>query len=142
MLVCSNLCFHGDLGIFQTRQTTNVADRLPDLIRGAIRKLPEQARKLVANFDRYRETKVGPGYGNQALVDIYRHNGFTPNQLARAIDEWHEPSFDKHREMGWSAWRLFNAATQALKPTGTSGSPIILQQRSQVVHKRLEATVH
>ena len=35
VLVCSNLCFHGDLGVFSTRQTLNVWDRLPGMVESA-----------------------------------------------------------------------------------------------------------
>lgn len=139
VMVCSNLCFHGDLGVWKTRQTKNIEDRLPGMIDDAISKLPTAASNLVVSFEDYQNKEMTQDEGYAMLTHIYKKRGFTASQLARAIDEWDNPSFDHD---GRTVWRLFNAATQALKPTGTSGDMITLQRRAQVVHSIMESYVH
>ncbi len=142
VMVCSNLCFHGDLGVWKTRQTTNIADRLGDLIYNAVNQIPAAARELVVSLESYRSTSLSENDGYLALVRMFRDRAFSPPQLGRAINEWSEPSVSEHAEDGWTVWRLFNSATQALKPTGTSGDLMTLQQRSQKVHQHVSALVH
>lgn len=142
VMVCSNLCFHGNIGVWKTRQTLNIKDRLPGLISDAVSHVPEMAEKLVVDFDAYREREVSLEDGYAILSDLYLDDAFSSAQLGRAIKEWHEPTYKEHAEDGLTMWRLFNAATEALKPTGTSGDIITLQQRSEKVHGYLSRRVH
>ena len=60
------------------------------------------------------------------------HQGaFTAAQLGRAIQQWDEPSHPEHAEDGHTVWRLFNAATEALKPTGDRINHDLVRQRSE-----------
>ena len=133
VLVCSNLCFHGDLGVFRTRQTLNVMDRLPPMIDEAIAKIPGMAQENVVRFDSFRTTKMTESEGNNALVHMHRDNILSANQLSTAIDEWIEPSHDEHNEDGATLWRLFNAATESIKPTEGRGNMVTLQDRSRKI---------
>ena len=65
------MCFHGDLGVFRTRQTTNVMDRLPSMIDGAIAKIPSMVKENLERFDGYRTTKITEIQGNDALVRMH-----------------------------------------------------------------------
>ncbi len=141
VMVCSNLCFHGNLGTWKTRQTNNVGDRIPGMIQEAINELPEAAGTLADDFDAYRLKKLTVEEGDHHLVRMYRDGALSGAQLGRAALEWVTPTFPAHAEDGFTAWRLFNAATQALKPTGTSGDQITLQQRSEKVHKAINDTL-
>lgn len=142
VLVCSNLCFHGQLGVWKTRQTTNIEQRLPRLINDAVARVPEMARDLVVKYDAYRECVVEREEGIQILGDLYlKDQAFSSAQLGRALQEWDSPSYQEHAEGGWTLWRLFNASTQALKPTGSTGDPNTLQQRSERVYDRLSQIV-
>ena len=142
VMVCSNLCFHGDLGVWKSKQTLNMVDRLPGMIKEAVDKLPIAAKALTISFDKYRKTNVRQMDGDKVLCQIYRKGGFSASQLGRAIHEWDEPSHIEHADDGFTAWRLFNAATQALKPTGTRGQMLDIQQRSEIAYQVLETIVH
>lgn len=135
VLVCSNLCFHGDIAQFRTKQTLNMVDRLPELIRSSVQRIPMMADVQKQNFDSLKLHQMRPEVGDQVLVEIYRRGGFSSPQLTRAIDEWHKPSHEEHAEDGWSAWRLFNAGTEALKPTGQSTNMHLVEARSNVVEE-------
>jgi len=130
VLVCSNLCFHGDLGVFRTRQTLNVMDRLPPMIDEAIAKIPHMAQENVVRFDSFRTTQMTEKDGNHALVHMHREGILSANQLSTAIDEWVEPRHEEHNEDGATLWRLFNSATEAIKPA-TGGNMATLQDRSR-----------
>lgn len=137
VLVCSNLCFHGNVANFSTKQTTNIGARLPELIRSAVRNIPEMAHEQERQFDMYRNHNIKAAMGDNILVDLYRAGAFSSPQLTRAIDQWHEPDHDEHAEQGWSAWRLFNAATEAIKPTGSSTNMVLVEQRTEKVSQVL-----
>lgn len=131
VFVCSNMCFHGELGVLQTRQTKNVWDRLPVLIENAIARVPIMADRNRERFEHLRLTNLSANQGDLALVQLHRMGLLNSHQLATSLKEWAEPSFEEHAEDGLSAWRLFNATTQALKPAeGTRGNMVQLQQQS------------
>ena len=130
VLVCSNLCFHGDLGTLQTRQTTKVWDRLPRLVGEAVSRLPEMAKANVRRFDSYRTTKISENDGDLALVEMHRKNILTTGQLGTALKEWVEPTYAEHDEDGATVWRLFNATTESLKPANGHGVLATVQTRS------------
>lgn len=133
VMVCSNLCFHGDLGVFKTRQTTNIWSRLPSMVDRATAQLPATIERNARRFDSYRTTELKPRHGDAALVELHRREALTSAQLSRAIAQWDEPSQAEHAEDGHTVWRLFNAATEALKPTGGRINHDTLRQRSERV---------
>lgn len=131
VIVCSNLCFDGNLGKFNTMQTTHVGSRLPRLIRNAVAQIPQVAEEMEHRYDMLRNFEMKPRWGDAALVEIHRRGGLAAPQLARAIAEWDRPSHEEHAEQGYSAWRLMNACTEALKPTGQNVNMNLVQDRTQ-----------
>ena len=138
VLVCSNLCFHGDLGVFSTRQTLNVWQRLPGMVESALGTLPQLAQRQQQRVDQCRLTQLKPHQGDAALVELHRRGAFSAAQLGRAIQEWDEPSHEEHTEDGHTVWRLFNASTEALKPTGDRVNHDLVRQRSERVSAFLD----
>ncbi len=138
IMVCSNLCFSGNLANIRTKQTTNISARLPGLIRGAIQRIPQMAQRQTQVFDAYRNKELKPRGGDAALVEIYRRQGLSSAQLGRAITEWHEPTHLEHTAQGYSAWRLLNACTEAVKPTGANMNFDQIATRTQVAAKFLD----
>lgn len=141
VLVCSNLCFSGNLGSIATKQTTNIGARLPGLIRSAIDLIPEEAQRNVQRFDRYRNTDIAPRQGDAALIEIHRRGGLSAPQLGKAVKEWDRPSHDEHGEQGFTAWRLLNACTEAVKPTGAQSNPQLIEQRTGHISSFLDECV-
>lgn len=133
VLVCSNLCFSGNLGVFRTKQTLNISSRLPQLIRDAVNNIPGQAAKQRDIYDTYKGFEMKPRWGDAALVEMHRRNALSSSQLGHAIKEWDSPSYKEHAENGYTAWRLLNACTQALKPTGDNANMNVIQDRSMRV---------
>jgi hypothetical protein len=142
VMVCSNLCFSGNVGSIKTKQTTNIAARLPGLIRDAVAKIPELAHRQERVYDAYHDKELRPRGGDAALVEIYRRDGMSSAQLGRAIHEWHEPTHGEHEADGWTAWRLMNSVTESLKPTGHTFNQDTMVQRTQVTSKFLDEICH
>ena len=134
VMVCSNLCFSGNLGVFKTKQTTNIGYRLPSLIRDAVALIPQQSERQQIMFDTYKQYDMKRSWGDAALANMVRIGALSSSQFGTALHEWDKPSYNEHAEHGeedgFTAWRLLNATTQALKPSGDTANMNTVQERS------------
>lgn len=131
VIVCSNLCFHGNIGQFKTKQTTALSSRLPFLIRECLTHVPEMVEDQDVAFDRMKQREMSTTDVKASLVSLLDQNGLSAPQLGKAWNEWKQPSYDHGSDP--SVWRFFNAATEALKPGGNNVNMALVEQRSQVV---------
>jgi hypothetical protein len=139
VLVCSNLCFHGDLGNWSSKQTTNIARRIPEMVADAVAGLGDAGRRLTVDFDRFNASEISRDTGDDILLEIFRGGGFSASQLGRAIADWDDCSVPDHTANGRNLWWLFNAATGALKPAGANSNHGDLQHRSTIVFNKIVA---
>ena len=130
VIVCSNLCFSGDIGTISTKQTSNIWARLPGLVDQAVARIPALAQRESDRVDTYKAFDFKPRVGDAALVELTRRGALTAPQLGRAIQEWDRPSYDEHTESGFTAWRLLNAVTEVQKPTGANVNMDTVRQRT------------
>ena len=137
VMACTNLCFHGDLGNWKSKQTTNIALRIPEMVSDAVAGLGDAGRKLTIDFDSFNAKQITRETGDKVLLDIYRSGGFSPSQMGRAVDDWDECSVEEHTANGRNIWWLFNSATHALKPTGANANHNDIQRRSTIVYNRI-----
>ena len=135
--VCSNLCFHGDLGLWKTKQTTFIMDRLPSLIRRALNEVPRAVESQGAIFDMYKSHTLEHKEGDAILLDLYRKKALSTPQLARSINEWDKPTHD----YGSNVYTLFNSCTEAMKPTGRTFSPELHMARTRLLTHELDEVV-
>ena len=136
-MVCSNLCFHGDLGNWASKQTTNIAHRIPEMVADAVFGLGNASRRLTVDFDSFNERQITRDAGDKVLMDIYRSGGFSASQMGRAVDDWDNCSVEEHTVNGRSLWWLFNSATMALRPTGANANHNDIQHRSTIVYNKI-----
>ena len=141
VMICSNLCFSGNLGNIATKQTTNIGARLPGLIRNAVDCIPAEVEHNVLRFDRYRNTPLPKHHGDAALIEIHRRGGLSGSQISRAVKEWDNPSHSEHAEQDYSIWRLFNACTEAVKPSGANSNPEVIYERTGNISSYLDSVV-
>jgi len=137
VLVCSNLCFAGDLGIWNSKQTTNIAQRIPEMVADAVAGLGNAGRRLTIDFDAFNAKQISRDIGDKVLLDIYRSGGFSASQMGRAVDDWDKCSVEEHTANGRNLWWLFNSATHALKPTGANANHSDIQHRSTIVYNKI-----
>ena len=114
VMVCSNLCFSGDLGKWNRKQTTNVESDMPDI-----------------------------DGGDRILMDILRGGGFSASQFERAVDHWDKlpADLEEHSANGRTLWWLFNACTHGLKPTGRNSNHNDKAHQSAIIYNKLVAAV-
>ncbi len=138
VFVCDNLAFCGEITI-QTKQTTNIGNRLPYMIAEVARRVLQLARLQNIRFDKYREVELRPRAGDAALIELTRRGVLNANSIHRAIDEWDTPSHEEHAENGYSVWRLHNAVTEAIKAKDPSRPNILpVWDRTIVLTKFLD----
>lgn len=133
--ICSNLCFHGDLGLWKSKQTTNIAYRIPDMVADAVAGLGNAGERLTVDFDQFNAGQISREEGDDILLQIFRSGGFSSSQLGRAIADWDDCSVEEHTANGRNIWWLFNSCTYALKPTGANSNHGDLQRRSTIVYQ-------
>jgi len=137
VMVCSNLCFHGSLGNWKSKQTTNIAHRVPEMVADAVAGLGTAGQRLTVDFDQFNAQQISRDTGDDVLLDIFRAGGFSASQLGRAIADWDECSVEEHTANGRNLWWLFNSATLALKPSGANTNHADVQHRSTVVYNKI-----
>ena len=142
VMVCSNLAFSGNIGQFTTKQTTHIARRLPRLINETVARIPELAIAQDRKFDRFKEfTFSNPRAGDAALVEIFRQGGLSAAQLGKAIREYDKPSYSEHGDYGNSVWKVFNAVTESLKPSGQNVNHQLIAHRTEIADRFLSNVV-
>ena len=143
VMVCSNLCFSGDLGKWNRKQTTNVESDMPQIIRRAVDQLDRKNEELTVNFDAFNAAKVDRDGGDRILMDILRGGGFSASQFERAVEHWDKLPADlqEHSANGRTLWWLFNACTHGLKPTGRNSNHNDKAHQSAIIYNKLVAAV-
>ena len=91
-------------------------------------RVPEMVERQQLTFDKLKDHQMKPRHGDAALVEIMRRGGLSGSQLAKAVAEWDRPCHDEHAEQGFTGWRLLNAVTEAIKPTGVHGMDLVRQK--------------
>jgi hypothetical protein len=141
VLVCSNLHFSSDLGVWNSKQSTNIDQRIPLMIDQAVQTLPEVGEREVKRIKDYKETEILPRDGDGALVHLYRNRALSASQLGTALNQWANPKYEEHKESGFSAYRLLQSCTQAIKPNGSTSNPFSVEQKTRTQTKFLDAVV-
>jgi hypothetical protein len=141
VIVCSNLCFTGNLANLVTKQTTNIWDRLPGMVENAVSRIPAMAEREVARVGAFKAFQMKPRWGDAALVLIHRNGGMSAAQLGRAVQEWDAPTYEEHTENGFTAWRLLNAVTEAQKPSGDNCNMDTIRERTMIASRFIEGVV-
>lgn len=124
VFVCDNLCFSGDVTV-KTKQTTNIRERLPQLLQDAVRRIPDMIEHQDRKFQVYKDREMKPRWGDAAIIELVRRNVVTPSQVGRVVEEWDLPTHDEHAEHGHSLWRFHNAVTEAIKPADAGRAAVL-----------------
>jgi len=95
VFVCDNLAFSGEV-TFKTRQTTNINNRLPGMIRNSIDQLLDMSLVQAKRFDAYKGMELKPRWGDAAIIECVRRGVVNPSQVGKVITEWDKPSHDEH----------------------------------------------
>lgn len=115
VFVCDNLAFTGDVTVSR-KHTTNIMRDLPGLVRSAVEHTAVMSDVQDQRFEHYaKRTIQSDEFAHNLIAEMYRRGAVNTSRIGKVIDEYHEPSHDEFTEGGHTYWRLFNAATEALK---------------------------
>lgn len=133
VLVCSNLCFSGELFTGKAKQTVHNGDRILDMIDAAVRTIPVAAYKQQQQFDAMKAADfMHPGDADSIMIEAFKRGALSGAQLGVAIKEYDKPSYAEHGHAG-DMWRLFNAFTQAIKPRGQGVDMNGIVRKTQII---------
>ena len=133
VLVCSNLCFSGELFTGKAKQTVHNAGRILTMIDAAVESIAPAAQTQQQQFDRMKAADFSSrDRADSILIEAFKRGALSGSQLGVAIREYDKPSFTAHKEYG-DLWRLFNACTQAIKPRGDGVDMNGIVRKTQII---------
>lgn len=111
VFVCDNLAFYGDQ-VIKRKHTVNAKRDLPGLVAEVIEPLQAQRQAQALHFDAYRGRPMHEPEVNDAIMRMYRKGAINLTRISDVLDAYQMPPHDWGGE---TAWRLFNAATYAMR---------------------------
>jgi hypothetical protein len=128
VFVCDNLSFSGEVRLAR-KHTVHIARDLPQLIDAAVGRLGDLRRSQAVRFDAYKRHELADSAAHDLLVQMLDARVLPVTKLPLALKEWRDPRHPEFRD-GKTAWRLFNAVTEAAK----GGDIQNLPRRTQALH--------
>lgn len=116
VFVCDNMAFTGEVTI-KRKQTRFINSDIRPMIADAVGRVKGMRDNQNRRFELYQDTKMLSNKAGAVICEMYRRGIINTQRIGKVVEEWDAPTYDHG---GKSAWRLFNAATEALK-----GSPVI-----------------
>jgi len=114
VFVCDNLSFNGEV-TFTRKHTANLLRDLSWLIAETISRLPGKFNAQSATFEAYRNAEISDRQAHDLIIRFVDEGAINVGDIRTVLKEWREPRHPVFAEAGKSAWRLFNAATEAIK---------------------------
>lgn len=134
VFVCDNLSFHGAQLTFLRKHTVNLMRDLSWAITQAVAALPAQFSEQCATFERYRSTELTDERAHHLAIRLYDDDAINLTQIPSLLAEWRSPRHPEFAAGGKTAWRLFNATTEAIK-----GDLWRLPSRTRILHRLLDS---
>jgi hypothetical protein len=116
VFVCDNMAFTGEVTI-KRKQTRFINQDIRPMIADAVGRVKGMRDNQNRRFEIYQDSNITTAKAGAVICEMFRRGVINPQRMGKVIQEWDTPSFE-HGDR--TAWRLFNAATEALK-----GSPVI-----------------
>ncbi len=115
VFVCDNLSFTGEV-IIKRKQTSYCRRDITTMITDAVGKVSVMREHQEMRFEHYQTAQLRGHKPDALITELYRRGVVNASRMGKVIEEWDEPSHDFG---GRTAWRMFNAVTEALK-----GAPV------------------
>lgn len=129
VLVCDNTSFMGET-VVKRKHTLNAKRDLPGIVSEMIEPLHQRRIAQAHQFDAYRSRPLHEPEVHDAIMKFYRRGAINQGRIPDILEAYEAPPFDWG---GPSCWRLFNAATYALRGR-VSENP----QSTQIVHSVID----
>ena len=112
VFVCDNLAFSGEVQ-FKHKHTTSVMQKLPMLFKQGVGKLNALYVNQENRYNAYKVHALPDERTEKIVVDMYRDNLITTQEVGKIIDIYDKPTHEEYGE--GTAWTLFNATTEVVK---------------------------
>lgn len=133
VLVCDNLSFNGEV-TFTRKHTAHLLRDLSWTISETVNQLPAKFMAQFQTFERYKRAEVDDSLAHDMVIQFLDAGALNVTDIPRVLREWRTPRHPEFCEEGKSAWRLFNACTEALKGSGLW----LLPERTRKIHRILD----
>jgi len=134
VFVCDNLAFSGEVTIAR-RHTVFIERDLPQLVQRAVGQLGDLRGLQDHRIERYKATRLTDMRAHHLIVRALEARVLPTTAIPVVVREWRRPSHEEFAEGGRTAWRLFNAVTEAIKGRSLDALP----RRTQALHGMLDA---
>lgn len=136
VFVCDNLSFSGEIKIAR-KHTRFIMRDLPGLVSGAVGHLSERWHAQAERINGYRAHELSDAQAHDLVIRALDNRAITVTQVPSILEEWRTPRHPEFAVDGKTAWRFFNAVTEAAKGSGLWA----LSQRTQALHGLLDGEV-
>jgi Domain of unknown function (DUF932) len=134
VFVCDNLAFSAEVTIAR-RHTRFIERDLPRVVHRAVGRLADMRGQQDRRIEVYKETELEDPAAHDLVIRAIDARVLPVTQLPAVLQEWRTPSFAEFADGGKTAWRLFNAFTEAWKGRNLAALP----RRSQALHGLVDA---
>ena len=135
VMACDNLAFSGEVTLAR-KHTRHIERDLPRVVETAFGRLGELRDQQDRRIEVYRNTELADSDVHDLTIRAVDASVLPVTTIPTVLERWREPAHAEHAEHGHSAWRYFNAVTEALKGRCLEKLP----QRTQALHGLLDAT--
>jgi len=136
VFVCDNLSFSGEIKIAR-KHTRFIMRDLPGLVSGAVGQLSDRWHAQAERINAYRQHELNDVQAHDLMIRALDNRAITVTQVPTILQEWRTPRHPEFIADGKTAWRFFNAVTEAAKGSGLWALP----QRTQALHGLLDGEV-
>jgi len=119
VFVCDNLAFSGER-VLGRKHTPNILRDLPALVLAAVSQTKAMQHNQDLRFERYQEVSLSSYRADHLILQMLRTGVINTTRVQKVVEQWDEPDHDFG---GRTAWRLFNATTEALKGVSLEKMP-------------------
>lgn len=125
VFVCDNLAFRSEL-LVRRKHTVNGMKAFGTAIGSAVASLTSFRDAEGVRIRRMAEMHLAPAQASHVILTAFRKGIISSLQIANVCREWEEPSHEDFRPR--TAWSLFNAFTEVLKPRAVTAPQAFVAQ--------------
>ncbi len=114
VFLCDNLGFSAEIKMSR-KHTRHIMRDLQGMTMRAVGKLGDMSKHQDQRFTAYKQHELTDSQADHLVVQMLRNQIIVARQIPHIIDEWDNPSHPEFAADGRTAWRLFNAVTEASK---------------------------
>lgn len=125
VFVCDNLAFRSEL-LVRRKHTRHGMRAFGQAIATAVAGLASFREAEAARVERMAGTELTPEQASHAILSAFRRGIISTVQVPKVCAEWESPRHDDFKPR--TAWSLFNAFTEVLKPRAVSAPQAFVAQ--------------